>query len=83
MNTPLSETDARRKWCPFVRFAKFDGEAPHNRSSDFLNDAPRYCCIASDCMAWRWIGANPGNPNSQPYLPTDHRATGYCGLAGS
>jgi len=38
-------------------------------------------CIASECMAWRWVETNinerPGDP-----LVASHNTHGYCGLAG-
>lgn len=75
------EAFARGKWCPFVRLMVVDQDnpdqplGPFNRTED-VNDplddgtktAKRYCCIGSDCMAWRW-----GN---------DKSTLGYCGLAG-
>lgn len=44
--------------------------------NDFDAETDITKCIASDCMAWRWI--DPTNPH------LDDRAAegGYCGLAG-
>ena len=46
----LTEDEARKKWCPFVRAGN---EAGCNRS---VLNAEGYLdkCIASECMAWRW-----------------------------
>ena len=53
----LTETEAKKKWCPYAReaggenraFMKKDAAAP-----------PADCrCIASLCMAWRWGEAEP------------------------
>lgn len=77
----MTEDEAKTKWCPFVRTANatvrpaseewpgiFMGTIAVNRSSpDAATPAP---CIASECMAWRWI---EGKRNTE----------GYCGLAGA
>ncbi len=73
----LTETEARNKWCPFVRIAAgtdTTGGTTINRrvSAAGIDD---YCkCIASDCMAWQWV-REPRNFGTEP-------DRGYCGLAG-
>ena len=58
----MTEEEARKKWCPMVRFG--DGNASGNRF-DMHPDAteeehgtplnPKACrCIASDCTMWVW-----------------------------
>lgn len=70
----LTEEEARKKWCPFVRYYEAGDRAASNRwrqslpaeEPHALNPVP--CrCIASDCMMWQWF---------------DHQK-GYCGLARS
>lgn len=39
-------------------------------------------CIASQCMAWWWLGVNFGKPSETRVLK-DGKPLGYCGLAGS
>lgn len=51
----LTEEEARKRWCPFVRFEDgFNRGAidPMNRPEKSDDFVPR--CIASDCMAWRF-----------------------------
>ena len=63
----MTEDEAKTKWCPHVRFTSNDERMYDNRPSRHPDTA---CCIASDCMAWRWV-----NPHSEA-------PDGYCGLAG-
>ena len=71
----MTEEDARKKWCPFVRWdpGSESGDPATNRhgSADhpIVASVAAYRCIASDCMAWRNDLAAPG--------------VGYCGLAGA
>ena len=60
----LTEENARKKWCPFARTS--DGDASVSRFSQGGADSD-CLCLASGCMAWRWL--------------TVHEITGYCGLA--
>jgi hypothetical protein len=69
----VTEEEARGKWCPFARraafLADFDGVTRSmtavNRSGNLPDEDCR--CIASDCMAWRWLAHGHDD--------------GYCGLA--
>jgi hypothetical protein len=57
----LTEEEAKNRWCPLTAGA--DPEDERGRS-----------CIASQCMAWRWVlDYSDGEPRQ-----TDK---GYCGLA--
>ena len=40
-------------------------------------------CIASQCMAWRWVRTHINNPDDPggDLIPSS-RTYGYCGLAG-
>ena len=65
----MTETEAREKWCPMVRFHTFaDGSAASNLSA-MGDDIHRCQCIASDCMMWQEIGHK-----------RDDEPKGYCGL---
>ena len=64
----MTEATARKKWCPFaVPFGTEGG----NRAKDGAVTSPA-CCVASDCMAWRWDG---GEFREAP-------GEGFCGMAG-
>ena len=78
----MTEEEAKTKWCPMVRhmvypntFDPSGGNIPHEYS----------CCIASDCMMWRWdekgghyITKGTGTSSEK----TVHVGTGHCGLGG-
>ena len=53
----LTEDEARKKWCPFVRQTR-GSDFPYNRDH---NDLDGCRCIASDCMAWRWSNPHEGH----------------------
>jgi len=77
----LTEIEARREWCPMVRYQPM----PYNwiriiirKSTGWLNTretATRSRCIASDCMMWTWELKKEG----EKWVESDK---GYCGLAG-
>ncbi len=61
----MTEEDARSKWCPFAITGYFG--IALNRLHDPEPITRETCCIASQCMAWRWLNKASDN--------------GYCGLA--
>jgi hypothetical protein len=85
----MTQDEAKTKWCPFARTVQFDvidagASSPRNRvqSTKGSNAGTLYAdtlagakCIASACMAWRWVAWN-----DVERIPDDH---GYCGLAGA
>ncbi len=96
----MNEEEAKTKWCPFVRLVVGAGEkfAPScNRMATteepiFTRFSQTASCIASECMAWRWIDqqtlltavewvqADPTR-NLEDFKPRNP-TNGYCGLAG-
>lgn len=68
-----TEAEAKDKWCPFARTyeqAGSDGNPVSvNRAAMSSGIMPDCRCLASACMAWRWIESRVGEG-------------GYCGLAG-
>ncbi len=95
----MNESEARKKWCPMIRYIDVDGQ-PINNRPDKLNmphdlnpvgDCGYGFCIASECMAWRWVdqqtvgdvvdwmGENPGKNHED--CPVVEPTNGYCGLA--
>jgi hypothetical protein len=78
---PLTEGQAREKWCPMVRHS---GEDNITDNSYFNDRIPPYArCIASECMMWRTVRervpAKQFPPEQGIY---DEVERGYCGLAG-
>jgi hypothetical protein len=74
----MTEDEAKTKWCPHVRHTALpmsngDAAVYDNRSSEVAFHVAG-CCIASACMAWRWLD-DPEALEGEPY-------EGYCGLAG-
>ena len=73
----LTEDEARKRWCPFAKApgtyedhtTKEPGVASFNRNDGGYPFGPCYC-LASRCMAWRWI--NPRDSEK-----------GFCGLSGA
>lgn len=73
----MTESEAREKWCPFVRHQADEDCAPGNRFG--LEENSTLCrCIASECMAWRWNTRNFEGIE----IPDPNTKRGYCGLAG-
>src|SRR5216684_692661 len=68
----LTESDAKKKWCPLVRQLGTLKQPPLAGATDYVvasgsqhrgyavGGALDNCrCIASECMAWRWNGRQP------------------------
>lgn len=62
----LPENEARIRWCPFSRTEQRLGENSE--------------CIASSCMAWRWM--RTWVPGSNDTMIESRDTHGFCGLAG-
>lgn len=75
----MTEGEAKTKWCPYVRGPDVAGLGPVAANRTFEGEPRNGArCIASGCMAWRWEGGGPPDPNwSDP-----DKARGYCGNAG-
>lgn len=77
-----SEADARTKWCPFSRIDNTASNRP-NSGPNADTGAGWPPCVASACMAWRWVETHihdPDNPKGDLIVSGDTH--GYCGLAG-
>ena len=69
----LTEKEARTKWCPFVRTQNFE---PREADNPAINRTTGdLCCIASECMGWRWSESTP--------TIVERKLAGYCGAFGS
>ena len=81
-----TEEQAREKWCPYSRYNPNNEGGGGNRfwGMDGVHDHCR--CIASDCMAWRWLTHENRDQIWRPTGPDTAQSTdahmGYCGLAG-
>lgn len=76
----MTEAEAKTKWCPFTRtpasvLGRNDASLERNTASAK--------CIASACMAWRWIdtGFKWEGRGPRPAVQPGKIGSGYCGLA--
>lgn len=50
----MTEEEARKKWCPFVRQSNGpDGTWNRFNAASHVSDLENYTCLGSGCMAWR------------------------------
>lgn len=81
---PLTEEEARKKWCPMARVSinaeHFHGGNRFEPISDVPNSrlAGMTNCIASDCMMWRTAAPTRTAADFRQSIPP----LGFCGLAG-
>jgi hypothetical protein len=71
----ITEAEAAGKWCPDARapVALMSGDAPNSIGNrEHWRMPENSACIASRCMAWRWISGNEQAGTGR----------GYCGRAG-
>ncbi|WP_181707360.1 hypothetical protein [Chthonobacter rhizosphaerae] len=70
----VTEAEAKKKWCPFVRL---DGPNRLNNmlTGGFDTEHAVQHCIGSACMGWRAFGYSH-------VKGADFEHHGYCGLAG-
>lgn len=82
----MTEEQANKLWCPFAREVVLGhNPAPASYNREEGRASQRANCVASKCMAWRWIvspqqsrEASAAEPDEPPPFPH-----GYCGLAGA
>ena len=85
----MTEDEAKTKWCPFVRFTTpyaakavdFIATSVDEHWSNRIDDSR---CIASDCMAWRWLNnkRTEFDEHGNSFTTSVDPIHGYCGLAG-
>jgi hypothetical protein len=81
-----TEEEAKKKWCPTVRFSTFNGRNPEAEAAVNCYDNDKrqedFTCIASDCMMWRWV-YELESKHFESWQPDKRVKTdkGHCGLA--
>lgn len=78
----MTEDEALDKWCPHSR--RYHSNGSYNRTENQWNLPESTNCVASKCMAWRWV-KDPlvefvANDKTITGKTSEH---GYCGLAGN
>lgn len=73
----MTEDQAKGCWCPFSRV--YLSGAAVNRDETGGVKTSRVHCIASACMAWRWL---MGVSENERLALHGGERRGYCGLAG-
>jgi hypothetical protein len=77
----MIEEEARSKACPFGN--TFNASA--TIGADANEEERRLkipCCIASACMAWRWVREDYES-SPKVWVTAYSTTNGYCGLAGT
>lgn len=79
----MTEEEARKKWCPMVRYAV----AAHGEPFSNMPNERAQTCAASLCMAWRWSQTQrkefvQGHSAPQIVEIGISHEHGHCGLAG-
>ena len=72
-----TEGQAKKKWCPFQNGRHGPVERPVAKGGKWDR------CIASECMAWRWLKIKGKAVPSGEETVTISKDIGYCGLAGN
>lgn len=55
----MTEEEARKKWCPHVRFAMHEGDGAGAANRADVGFKDWNTCLGSDCMAWRKMLVGP------------------------
>lgn len=73
----MIQDEANKRWCPFAS-SRVLRTSPDQAVTYAVEEVATVTCIASDCMAWRWITENTPDGRGIQASKTE----GYCGLAG-
>lgn len=74
MKPTLTEAEAKTKWCQ----ESFGVPEVRDGNGNGIREGGPWVCMASECMAWRWMPAFQHRDGT-----TTQEATGYCGKAGT
>lgn len=73
----VTENEAMAKTC----HASFAAAEIRTADGTGLREGGPWQCLASECMAWRWVPKSGASPDGDPnYYAGPWK--GYCGLAG-
>lgn len=75
----ITEEGAHQKWCPHAIASHNDPRRGFHKGE--VPDDLCFTCIASRCMAWRWVFVPNPEAFDGPELVQGDK--GYCGLAGA
>lgn len=68
----MTESEAKTKWCPYVRvLARPIADVAVNRAMNTGAPDPDCMCLASGCMAWRWVINDPKRKTWQLQTSSD------------
>lgn len=76
----MTEDGATTKWCPHA--TQLDDWSETVSYSRGPQGEPVTMCIASECMAWRWLVGDMQIPDGNNGFRFAQKQEGYCGLAG-
>jgi hypothetical protein len=75
----LTEEQAHTKICPHIRLGVPNYDMHNDQVGiTYVPD----CCIASKCMAWRWVSQLSRHVEGDRQIENIRNEVGYCGLAG-
>lgn len=70
----LTEDEANKRWCPFARVQRDGGGNRYPMDIDLASGHAFARCIASECMAWRWL-----SPKAETARTDNRRVIGKDG----
>ena len=76
----MTERQARSKWCPHAR--QSTNEFPTYNRSEGGKAIDSCNCVASDCMAWRWVRVRDDEGSEDGGAVILTQTYGFCGAFG-
>ena len=78
---PMTEEQAREKWCPFARMPAGDPAEHHDAPAvnRFTPQEPATRCLGPACAKWGWVRGGPSaQAVSMPVQSDDGQTYGRC-----